>query len=119
MAYAKLVEASGAALIAVHGRTREQKNAGLVRANWDAIKVRSCLAAVSLFTLLQWSRLKLQGAPRKPLPGLQGLCQPWLLSDAARRKHSLPTRCHHHWIHGPPPGFASDAVMGLPAAQVL
>ena len=37
--YARMVEASGAALIAVHGRTREQKTASAVRADWNAIKV--------------------------------------------------------------------------------
>jgi tRNA-dihydrouridine synthase 1 len=36
--YAKLIEASGASLVAVHGRTREQKDAAAVRADWDAIK---------------------------------------------------------------------------------
>ena len=37
--YARMVEASGATLLAVHGRTREQKQAKHVRANWDYIKV--------------------------------------------------------------------------------
>ena len=37
--YARMVEASGASLLAVHGRTREQKQAKHVRANWDYIKV--------------------------------------------------------------------------------
>lgn len=36
--YAKLIEASGASLVAVHGRTRDQKDAAAVRADWDAIK---------------------------------------------------------------------------------
>ena len=36
--YAKLIEESGASLVAVHGRTREQKDAASVRADWDAIK---------------------------------------------------------------------------------
>ena len=38
--YARMVEAAGASLLAVHGRTREQKQAKHVRANWDYIKVR-------------------------------------------------------------------------------
>jgi tRNA-dihydrouridine synthase 1 len=38
LAYAKMVEAAGAQLIAIHGRTREQKRASDVRANWDFIK---------------------------------------------------------------------------------
>ena len=36
--YAKMVEAAGAQLIAVHGRTREQKRAADVRANWAFIR---------------------------------------------------------------------------------
>jgi tRNA-dihydrouridine synthase 1 len=36
--YAKLIEAAGASLLAVHGRTREQKDAAAIRADWDAIK---------------------------------------------------------------------------------
>ena len=32
--YARMVEAAGAQLVAVHGRTREQKRASDVRANW-------------------------------------------------------------------------------------
>jgi len=35
--YAKMVEAAGAQLIAIHGRTREQKRASDVRANWAFI----------------------------------------------------------------------------------
>ena len=35
--YAKMVEAAGAQLVAVHGRTREQKRAADVRANWAFI----------------------------------------------------------------------------------
>ena len=45
--YARMVEASGAALIAVHGRTREQKTASAVRADWRAIKVLAWLCTVS------------------------------------------------------------------------
>lgn len=36
--YAKMVEAAGAQLIAIHGRTREQKRASDVRANWAYIR---------------------------------------------------------------------------------
>lgn len=36
--YAKLIEAAGASLVAVHGRTRDQKNAAAVRADWAAIR---------------------------------------------------------------------------------
>lgn len=39
VAYAKMLETAGAYLVAVHGRTREQKTAKEVRADWDAIKV--------------------------------------------------------------------------------
>ena len=36
--YAEMVEAAGAQLVAVHGRTREQKRASDVRANWAFIR---------------------------------------------------------------------------------
>jgi tRNA-dihydrouridine synthase 1 len=36
--FAKMVEAAGAQLVAVHGRTREQKRAADVRANWAFIR---------------------------------------------------------------------------------
>lgn len=36
--YARLLEAAGASLVAVHGRTRDQKNAAAVRADWDSIR---------------------------------------------------------------------------------
>ena len=49
--YARMVEASGASLLAVHGRTREQKQAKLVRANWDYIKVLPCTSRALLQAL--------------------------------------------------------------------
>ncbi len=39
VAYARMIEDAGAYLLAVHGRTREQKWARDVRASWDHIKV--------------------------------------------------------------------------------
>lgn len=36
--YARMVERSGCSILAVHGRTREQKDLTATRADWDAIK---------------------------------------------------------------------------------
>lgn len=37
--YARMLERAGASLIAVHGRTREQKKSNGPDANWDVIRV--------------------------------------------------------------------------------
>ncbi len=40
LAYARMLQAAGASLVAVHGRTRAQKDNSAHRADWDAIRVR-------------------------------------------------------------------------------
>ena len=39
VAYARMLEDAGAYLVGIHGRTRDQKKAKEIRANWDVIKV--------------------------------------------------------------------------------
>ena len=43
VAYARMLEAAGASLIAVHGRLRDQRKSNGPDANWDAIRVRRML----------------------------------------------------------------------------
>ena len=40
--YAKMLQRAGCSVLAVHGRTREQKDAKSVRADWEIIKVSTC-----------------------------------------------------------------------------
>jgi tRNA-dihydrouridine synthase 1 len=40
LAYARMLQDAGCSLLAVHGRTRQQKDNGATRADWDAIRVR-------------------------------------------------------------------------------
>ena len=49
--YARMLEAAGAQLIAVHGRTREQKDSSACRADWNAIRVRQPIGKSSSLSL--------------------------------------------------------------------
>lgn len=46
VAYARMIEAAGCQLLAVHGRLREQKDNGSTRADWD--KIRAVREALSI-----------------------------------------------------------------------
>lgn len=53
--YAHMLQAAGCSLLAVHGRTRQQKDSRAVRADWDAIKVPSRPPPPPLFCLTKTS----------------------------------------------------------------
>ena len=48
--YAKMVEAAGAQIVAVHGRTREQKRCAEIRANWYALPSSAFVFTSLLFS---------------------------------------------------------------------
>ena len=48
--YAKMLERAGAWMVAVHGRTREQKDAKQVKADWNAIRVRPSVCLLLYIT---------------------------------------------------------------------
>ena len=52
--YAKMVEAAGAQIVAVHGRTREQKRCAEIRANWCV----SASANAPFLSLLRTGRVR-------------------------------------------------------------
>ena len=48
LAYARMLERAGCSVLAVHGRTREQKQAKAVRADWNIIKVVSTSSTIQI-----------------------------------------------------------------------
>ena len=64
--YAKMLERAGAWIVAVHGRTREQKDAKQVKANWAAIRVIPLFQSpicLALHNLQNKSCMSMLGAP--------------------------------------------------------
>lgn len=62
VAYARMLEAAGCSLLAIHGRTRAQKNLNLHRASWE--HMRAVVQAVRIPVLVNGNVMTIQDANR-------------------------------------------------------
>lgn len=80
VAYAKMLEAAGASLIAVHGRTRDQKGKGCAPADWNLIRDVRCAVDVPVVANGNVRCLEDAKAALK-FTGAEGVMSAWALLD--------------------------------------
>lgn len=89
---ARIVEENGGSLIAIHGRTKEQRYSGL--ANWDAIaEVRSrvkipVIGSGDVKTVADIERMKKHTACEAVMIGRAAIANPWIFSGFDREQVS-------------------------------
>ncbi|CAN8063990.1 unnamed protein product [Agarophyton chilense] len=91
--YARMLEAAGASLIAVHGRTRAQKGRECPPADWD--KIRAIVKAVNVPVIANGNVRTLQDADRAiAYTGAQAVMSAYALLDypAVFSNHITPSR---------------------------
>jgi len=100
---ARIVEENGASLIAIHGRTKEQRYSG--EANWDAIAEVKSLVKIPVIgsgdvkTVADIQRMKRHTNCDAVMIGRAAIANPWIFSGLDRQKVSpefLQKTVHEH-----------------------